>query len=97
VNKADVALELSLAHAFSVRRLGSVRASEAAIDRLARNMIERHGEQAALRAVERLNDHIDNGDWNGRDTWAAVVQAIHELQNVGPFSPFRSPTRRPAH
>jgi hypothetical protein len=96
VNKADIALELSLAHAFSVRRLG-VRASEAAIDRLARDMIERHGEQAALRAVERLNDRIDKGDWNRRDTWAAVVQAIHELQNVGPFSRFRSPTRRPAH
>ena len=96
MNKADIALELSLAHAFSVRRLG-VRASEAAIDRLARDMIERHGEQAALRAVERLNDRIDKGDWNRRDTWAAVVQAIHELQNVGPFSPFRSPTRRPAH
>ena len=71
-------------------------ASEAAIDRLARNMIERHGGQAALGAVERLNDDIDKGDWNGRDTWAAVVQGIHELQQIGPFSPFRSPTRRPA-
>ena len=72
-------------------------ASETAIDRLARDMIERHGEQAALRAVERLNDRIDRGDWDGRDTWAAVVQAIHELQQAGPFSPFRSPTRRPTY
>jgi hypothetical protein len=74
-----------------------VLASETAIDRLARDMIERHGAEAALRAVERLNDRIDRGDLSGRDTWAAVVHAIHELQHAGAFSPFRSPTRRPAH
>jgi hypothetical protein len=74
-----------------------VLASETAIDRLTRDMIERHGAQAALRAVERLNDRIDKGDWKGRDLWAAVVHAIHELQHAGPFSPLHEPTRPAAH
>ena len=57
---------------------------EAAIQALAREMIERHGADAALRAVERLNDRIDQGDLNGRVTWAAVVHAIHDLQQAVP-------------
>jgi hypothetical protein len=65
-----------------------VLASEAAIERLAREMIERHGSQAALRAAERVNDRIDRGDWSGRDLWAAVVHAIHELQVAGPVRLF---------
>ena len=75
---------------------GRLLASEAAILGLARDMIERHGAQAALRSVERVNDLIDKGDWSGRDLWAAVVHTIHELQ-AGPFSPVGSPTRPPAH
>jgi hypothetical protein len=65
-------------------------ASEAAIERLAREMIERHGAQAALRATERLNDRIDNADWSGRDLWAAVVHAIHDLQGAVPFWPLHA-------
>lgn len=63
-----------------------VLASEAAIDRLAREMIERHGAEAAMRAVERVNDRIDNADWDGRDLWAAVVHAIHDLQRGVTFT-----------
>jgi hypothetical protein len=74
-----------------------VAASETAIDRLAREMIERHGSQAALRAIERLNDRIDKADWNGRQLWAAVVHAIHELQQTGPFPSVRMPLQAPAH
>ena len=57
-------------------------ANQAAIDRLAHEMIERHGAGAALRAVERLNDRIDQGDLNGREAWAAVVHAIHQIQHT---------------
>jgi hypothetical protein len=64
-----------------------VLASDTAVDRSARDMIERHGSQAALRAVERLNDHIDKGDWTGRELWAAVVHAIHGLQQAAPPPP----------
>jgi hypothetical protein len=62
--------------------------SQAAIERFAHQMIEWHGAGAALRAVERLNDRIDQGDLNGRDTWAAVVHAIHEFQRtrIGSFA-----------
>jgi hypothetical protein len=74
-----------------------VLASEAAIDCLAHDMIKRYGGLAALRAVERLNDRIDKGDWGGRDTWATVVHAIHELQHAPSFSTLYNPTRRPAH
>ena len=56
--------------------------SQAAIERLAREMIERHGADAALRAVERLNGRIDQGDLNGRETWAAGIHAIHGLQRT---------------
>jgi hypothetical protein len=55
---------------------------EAAIQGLAYEMIDLHGADAALRAVERLNDHIDQGDLNGSVSWAAVVHAIHDLQQA---------------
>ena len=54
--------------------------SEAEVRRLAGEMIKQHGSQAAFRASERVNDRIDQNDWDGRDVWARVVQAIHELQ-----------------
>jgi hypothetical protein len=62
-----------------------VLASEAAVQALASDMIERHGAEAALRAAERINERIDNADWSGRDLWAAVVHAIHELQPAVPL------------
>lgn len=71
-------------------------AGEAAIERLACEMMARHGSQAALRAVDRLNERIDAEDWSGRDLWAAVVHAIHELRQAG-SPPLHSPARPPAH
>ena len=53
----------------------SVVASETAIDCLARDMIEQHGAQAALRVVERVNEQIDQRDWSDRDLWTTVVHA----------------------
>jgi len=49
-----------------------------------------------LRAVDRLNERIDAEDWSGRDLWAAVVHAIHELRQAG-SPPLHSPARPPAH
>jgi hypothetical protein len=78
-------------------------ASEAEVQRLACEMIKQHGPQAAFHASERVNDRIDEHDWDGRDAWARVVQAIHELQraNSGSSSitarsqrPEAGPTRR---
>jgi hypothetical protein len=60
-------------------------------------MIKQHGPQAAFRASERVNDRIDENDWDGRDVWARVVHAIHDLQREEAGSPptgdpWRSPT-----
>ena len=61
--------------------------SESEVLRLAREMIKQHGMQAGFRAAERLNDHIDGGDWRGRDVWARVVHAVHELQRTNAGMP----------
>ena len=50
---------------------------------IARDLIHQHGARAAHVAVQRLNTMIDNDDWRGRDLWARVVHAIHELQGSG--------------
>jgi hypothetical protein len=47
---------------------------------VARDLIREYGTQAVFVAVERLNAMIDGDDWRGRDLWARVVHAIHELQ-----------------
>lgn len=57
---------------------------EAEAERLARDMIARHGPRAAREAIERLNDMIDRNNIPGRDLWACVVHAIHERQGTGP-------------
>ena len=72
--------------------------SEEEVRRLAREMIKQHGLQAAFRASERVNDRIDQNDWDGRDVWARVVHAIHDLQREEAGLPptadsGRSPTR----
>ena len=54
--------------------------SEGEAIRIARDLIREHGTQAVFVAVERLNTMIDGDDWRGRDLWARVVHAIHELQ-----------------
>ena len=56
-----------------------MRASEEEVDRLARRLLDQHGPQAALAAAEQLNACIDRKDWDGRDTWARIVQRIHRL------------------
>lgn len=58
--------------------------SETEIELLARAMIARHGVDAAKVAVDRLNQMIDRGNFDGRDRWACVVRAIHEGLGVGP-------------
>jgi hypothetical protein len=50
---------------------------------IARDMIGEHGDRAVFIAVERLNEMIDRDDWRGRDLWARVVHAIHELRGDG--------------
>lgn len=55
--------------------------SEGEVERIAREMIRQHGPAAARAAVDRLNELIDRGDWRGRDVWARIVHAIHDVQH----------------
>ena len=57
---------------------------EAEIERIARDMIARHGSRAAREAVGRLNEMIDRNNVPGRDLWACIVHRIHEHQRSGP-------------
>ena len=56
---------------------------DADIERIAGELIARHGPQAARIAAEQLNAMIDRGDIRGRDLWACIVHLIHERQGIG--------------
>jgi len=56
--------------------------SDDEVIRIAREMIKQHEERAAFAAVERLNQMIDQSDWRGRDVWARIIHAIHQLQHT---------------
>ena len=51
---------------------------------IAGDLIREHGIRAVFVAVERLNAMIDGDDRRGRDLWARVVHAIHELEGTRP-------------
>jgi len=53
------------------------------VDFIARALIAQHGSGAAIAAANHLNVLIDQNNWHGRDTWAAVVCAIHRYQRSG--------------
>jgi hypothetical protein len=53
------------------------------VDFIARAIIAQHGSAAALAATNLLNEMIDQRNWYKRETWAAVVCAIHAYQPPG--------------
>ncbi len=57
---------------------------DAEVERLAGDMIARHGANAARVAAQRLNEMIDRNNVPGRDIWACVVHEIHQRQGSGP-------------
>ena len=56
---------------------------DADIERVAGELIAKHGQQAARVAAEQLNAMIDRNDVSGRDIWACIVHLIHERQATG--------------
>jgi hypothetical protein len=56
---------------------------DADIERIAGELIARHGPRAARVAAERLNVMIDSNDFQGRDLWACIVRVIHQRQGTG--------------
>ncbi len=58
--------------------------NDAEIERLAGDMIARHGPRAARVAAERLNEMIDRDNRRAQEVWACVVHLIHQRQRTGP-------------
>ncbi len=57
---------------------------DADIERIARELIAKHGPDAARVAAEQLNNMIDRNDTDGREMWARIVHVIHEQQGTSP-------------
>lgn len=58
--------------------------NDAEIDRLVRDTIARHGQQAVRVAAEKLNEMIDRDNVRAAEVWACVVHLIHQRQGTGP-------------
>jgi hypothetical protein len=63
---------------FLLKSLRPVSQRAGLVERVAIEMIARHGANAAREATVRLNRMIDRGNMPGRDLWACVVHVIHE-------------------
>jgi hypothetical protein len=66
------------------------------IDRLAYDLVARHGLRAARVAAQRLNEMIDRKNLRDRDIWACVVHLIHEQQGPSPVWAERPYSVQPA-
>jgi hypothetical protein len=50
------------------------------IFRAAKLLIDRHGDDADIRAAERADELLDDGDIEGSAVWRRIIEAIEELQ-----------------
>jgi len=50
------------------------------IFRAAKLLIDRHGDDAAIRAAERADKLFEDGDIDGALVWRRILAAIEELQ-----------------
>lgn len=50
------------------------------IFRGAKLLIDQHGEDAAIRAAQRADAPLDEGDVDGARAWRRILDAIDELQ-----------------
>lgn len=55
-------------------------------DRLAQEMIARHGPRAARVAAQRVNEMFDCNSLREREIWAGVVHLIHERLGASPLA-----------
>ncbi len=56
------------------------------IDRAAKVIIKRYGEDARVHAAMRADAMGEAGDPDGHVVWLLILQAIEELQRAGPKS-----------
>jgi hypothetical protein len=50
------------------------------IFRAAKLLIEQHGNDAPIRAAQRADELLDEGDLDGAMVWRRILEAIEELQ-----------------
>jgi hypothetical protein len=50
------------------------------IFRAAKLLMDQHGEDAAIRAAQRADELLDEGDVDGAVVWRRILEAIEELQ-----------------
>jgi hypothetical protein len=46
----------------------------------AKLLIDKHGDDAALRAAQRADELLEDGDVDGTVVWRRIIDAIEELQ-----------------
>jgi hypothetical protein len=56
--------------------------SDLNIYRSAARWVEKHGDQAVVKARERLADVRDTGDTIGTDAWLRIIEAIEAAQSA---------------
>ena len=49
------------------------------IFRAAKLLIDKHGDDAAIRAAQRADELADEGDMDGAAVWRRILEAIDEL------------------
>ena len=54
------------------------------IYRSAKRLIERHGDEAAIKAIKRATEMLDAGDVHGYAVWKRIVRAIEQLESTKP-------------
>lgn len=54
--------------------------------RAAKLMLDQHGQDAQLEAVEKATLMVERGDLAGQRVWLRIFEAIGELQGVQPNS-----------
>jgi hypothetical protein len=50
------------------------------IYRAAKLLLDQHGQDAPIRAAERADELLEDGDIEGAAIWRAIMSAIEELQ-----------------
>ena len=50
------------------------------IYRAAKLLIDQHGEDAALRAAQRADELLEDGDVDGSAVWGRILAAVNELR-----------------
>ncbi len=54
------------------------------IYRSAKRLIDKHGDEAAIKAIKRATEMLDAGNLNGYAVWKRILRAIEQLETTKP-------------